>query len=101
MVSFSENILANILCSTYVSPNLRYKDGQEVRTDARLKIMRDKHRSETYSLTLNLVKPTDAGDYEVRATNKLGTSTSLSHVTVLSKFLESIYNNSTFQIWTR
>lgn len=61
------------------------KDGQEVHTDTRIKITRDTHRSETYSLTLNLVKGSDSGDYEVKATNFLGTSSSKSRVVVQSK----------------
>ncbi|KAL7050000.1 hypothetical protein ACKWTF_003934 [Chironomus riparius] len=58
------------------------KDGQEVHTDARIKITRDSQRSETYALTLNLVKGSDSGDYEIKATNFLGTSTSRSRVVV-------------------
>lgn len=61
------------------------KDGQEVHTDTRIKISRDSHRSETYSLTLNLVKGSDSGDYEVKATNFLGTSSSKSRVVVQSE----------------
>lgn len=62
------------------------KDGQEVHTDTRIKITRDSHRSETYSLTLNLVKGSDSGDYEIKATNFLGTSTSKSRVVVQSEW---------------
>lgn len=62
------------------------KDGQEVHTDTRIKITRDTHRSETYSLTLNLVKGSDSGDYEIKATNFLGTSTSKSRVVVQSEW---------------
>lgn len=61
------------------------KDGQEVHADTRIKITRDTHRSETYSLTLNLVKGSDSGDYEIKATNFLGSSTSRSRVVVQSK----------------
>lgn len=61
------------------------KDGQEVRTDARIKISRDSQRLETYNLTLNLVKEADSGEYEVRATNNLGTVSSKSKVIVTSK----------------
>lgn len=66
------------------------KDGQEVHTDARIKITRDTHRSETYSLTLNLVKGSDSGDYEIKATNFLGTSTSKSRVVVQSEWKFSL-----------
>lgn len=62
------------------------KDGQEVHTDARIKITRDSQRSETYALTLNLVKGSDSGDYEIKATNFLGTSTSRSRVVVQSEY---------------
>lgn len=62
------------------------KDGQEVHADTRIKIVRDSHRSETYCLTLNMVKGSDSGDYEIKATNFLGTSTSRSRVVVQSKF---------------
>lgn len=62
-----------------------YKDGQEVRADARVKIQRDTQRLETYNLTLNLIKREEAGVYEVKATNVLGTATTRSVVTVLSK----------------
>ena len=61
------------------------KDGQEVHSDTRIKITRDSHRSETYSLTLNIVKGSDSGDYEIKATNFLGTSTSKSRVVVQSE----------------
>lgn len=66
----------------------RYKDGQEVRADARIKITRDCTRLETYNLTLNLIKREDAGDYEVKATNTMGSAGTKSHVTVLSKYLK-------------
>lgn len=62
------------------------KDGQEVHADSRIKIVRDSHRSETYCLTLNMVKGSDTGDYEIKATNFLGTSTSRSRVVVQSEF---------------
>lgn len=61
------------------------KDGQEVRADARIKIQRDNVRLETYNLTLNLIKREEAGVYEVKASNALGTATTRSVVTVLSE----------------
>jgi Immunoglobulin I-set domain len=64
----------------------RFKNGQEVRADARLKITRDTHRTENYSLTLNLLKEEDSGDYEVKVTNSMGTVASMSHVHVQSKY---------------
>lgn len=66
--------------------NFRYKNGKEVTADARLKIFRDSKRSESYWMTLNLVKEQDAGEYEVRATNILGSVESKSIVTVISEY---------------
>lgn len=63
-----------------------FKNGQEVRADARLKISRDNYRTESYSLTLNLVKESDSGEYEIKASNDLGTVTSKSKVIVTSKW---------------
>lgn len=62
------------------------KDGQEVHADARVKIVRDTKRLENYSLVLNMVKGSDSGDYEIKATNKMGTSTSKSRVVVQSEY---------------
>lgn len=59
-----------------------------MRADARIKITRDCTRLETYNLTLNLIKREDAGDYEVKATNTMGSAGTKSHVTVLSKYLK-------------
>lgn len=64
-----------------------FKDGQEVRSDARIKIQRDSQRLETYNLTLNLIKREEAGVYEMKASNTLGTAVSKSVVTVNSKLL--------------
>lgn len=66
--------------------HFRYKNGKEVTADARLKIFRDSKRSESYWMTLNLVKEQDAGEYEVRATNILGSVESKSIVTVISEY---------------
>lgn len=63
-----------------------YKDGQEVRADARIKIQRDSQRLETYNLTLNLIKRGEAGVYELKATNTLGTAVAKSVVTVHSEY---------------
>lgn len=62
-----------------------YKDGQEVHADARIKIQRDSQRLETYNLTLNLIKRSESGLYEVKASNILGTASTKSQVTVLSE----------------
>ncbi|XP_055686187.1 obscurin isoform X7 [Lutzomyia longipalpis] len=61
-----------------------YKDGQEVRADARIKISRDTQRLESYWLTLNLVKEQDAGEYEVKVSNPLGIVETRSQVTVIT-----------------
>ncbi|XP_075215545.1 obscurin isoform X4 [Lycorma delicatula] len=59
-----------------------YKNGQEVSGDAHIKISRDSKRVENYSLTFTLIKPEDGGEYEVRASNEMGTTVSQSTVTV-------------------
>lgn len=64
----------------------RYKNGKEVTADARLKIFRDTKRSESYWMSLTVVKEQDAGEYEVRATNILGSVESKSIVTIISKY---------------
>lgn len=63
----------------------RYKDGKEVKADANIKITRDIHRSESYSLFLNIVKGSDSGDYEVKVVNTMGSVTSKSRVIVQGK----------------
>lgn len=74
-----------------------FKDGQEVRADARVKIQRDSQRLETYNLTLNLIKREEAGIYELKASNTLGTAVSKSVVTVHSKFSILIKCRISFQ----
>ncbi|XP_052748804.1 obscurin isoform X5 [Galleria mellonella] len=59
-----------------------YKDGKELTTDARIKIERDTQRLENYHLTVTLVKEEDGGEYEVRASNEMGSVSSKSTVTV-------------------
>ncbi|XP_043515961.1 obscurin isoform X6 [Frieseomelitta varia] len=61
-----------------------FKDGEEVSTDARIKITRDSKRQESYNLTVTLVKGSDAGIYEVRAENELGFVTSKSKVLIMT-----------------
>lgn len=63
-----------------------FRDGQEVRSDARIKIQRDNLRSETYNLTLNMIKRDEAGVYEMKASNPLGTAVTKSVVTVNSEY---------------
>lgn len=69
-----------------------YKDGKELRSDAHIKISKDKKRVENFSLTVNLVKVEDGGEYEVRATNEMGTAVTKSIVNILGK--EIIYTFS-------
>lgn len=67
-------------------PNIKwYKNGQDITTDARIKIERDSQRLENYSLTLNLVKEADGGEYEIKATNEMGSVSCISKVVVHSK----------------
>lgn len=68
-----------------------FRDGQEVRSDARIKIQRDNLRSETYNLTLNMIKREEAGVYEMKATNTLGTAVTKSIVIVNSEYKISIH----------
>lgn len=73
-------------------PNIKwYKNGQDITTDARIKIERDSQRLENYSLTLNLVKEADGGEYEIKATNEMGSVSCISKVVVHSKFKQIIY----------
>ena len=74
-----------------------FKDGEEVSTDARIKITRDSKRQESYNLTVTLVKGSDAGTYEVRAENELGYVTSKSKVMIMSKNPNS-FSSSTNEI---
>uniref|UniRef100_A0A0C9QJT5 MYLK_3 protein n=1 Tax=Fopius arisanus TaxID=64838 RepID=A0A0C9QJT5_9HYME len=62
-----------------------FKDGKEVSADARIKITRDSQRKESYDLTLNLLKGSDGGTYEVRAENEMGSVVCKSKVIVLTK----------------
>lgn len=70
-----------------------YKDGKEVSADARIIITRDSKRQENYDLTVNLLKGSDAGTYEVRATNEMGFVSSKSRIIVLSKIFFYLFNN--------
>ncbi|XP_043277218.1 obscurin isoform X4 [Venturia canescens] len=68
-----------------------FKDGEvlEVSADARIKITRDKQRKESYDLTLNLLKGSDGGVYEVKAENEMGSISCKSKVIVLTKAEEA------------
>ncbi|XP_053597033.1 obscurin isoform X2 [Microplitis demolitor] len=67
-----------------------FKDGKEVSADARIIITRDSKRQENYDLTVNLLKGSDGGTYEVRATNEMGYVSSKSKVIILTKTEETV-----------
>lgn len=75
----------------------RYRNGQEVTGDSRITISRDKKRVEEYNLSVTLTKSEDGGEYEVRATNEMGTSVTKSYVTVhcmsLKHFSNRLFNH--------
>ncbi|XP_025192239.1 obscurin isoform X4 [Melanaphis sacchari] len=75
-----------VTCYGSPTPEIKwFKDGKEVRSDAHIKISKDKKRVENFSLTVNLVKVEDGGEYEVRATNEMGTAITKSIVNILAK----------------
>lgn len=75
-----------VTCIGSPVPDIKwYKDGKEVHSDAHIKISKDKKRVENFSLTVNLVKVEDGGEYEVRATNEMGTAVTKSIVNILGK----------------
>ncbi|XP_026820139.1 obscurin-like isoform X5 [Rhopalosiphum maidis] len=75
-----------VTCYGSPAPEIKwFKDGKEVRSDAHIKISKDKKRVENFSLTVNLVKVEDGGEYEVRATNEMGTAVTKSIVNILAK----------------
>jgi len=55
-----------------------------VSADARIKIT--KEGSETYNLSVTLLKLEDTGEYEVKATNDQGTTSSVTKVNVSSEY---------------
>ncbi|KAL1110551.1 hypothetical protein AAG570_008079, partial [Ranatra chinensis] len=59
-----------------------FKDGQEVVSDAHIKITRNNKRIETYELTVNLIRAEDSGEYTVHAINEMGTAVTKSTVIV-------------------
>lgn len=86
-VAEKENLLLEVEVYAVPEPKIVwFRDGQEVRSDARIKIQRDNVRSETYNLTLNMIKRDEAGVYEMKATNPLGTAVTKSVVIVNSEY---------------
>jgi len=57
-----------------------------VTADAHIKISRDSQSLENYSLTVTVVKGADAGDYEARAENSMGSASTKSTVKVNSEY---------------
>lgn len=81
------SLTLEVECHGCPEPEIKwFKDGKEVSTDAHIKITRDSHRIETYSMSLNLVKASDSGEYEVKATNTMGTVSSKTIVHVYSEY---------------
>lgn len=81
----------------YAEPEAKvswFHNGQECSADARIKIIRDSYHSETYSMTVNICKPEDAGAYEIRALNNVGESTSTCQVVILSKYNRVLFMDS-------
>lgn len=72
----------------------RYRNGEEVYSDSRIKISRDAKRIENYNLTITLIQSEDGGEYEVRATNERGTAVTKSLITVLGKISVFSYTSS-------
>lgn len=85
-VTEGEMLKLQVTCFGSPIPDIKwYKDGKEVHSDAHIKISKDKKRVENFSLTVNLVKVEDGGEYEVRATNEMGTAVTKSIITIQGK----------------
>ncbi|XP_065224779.1 obscurin-like isoform X6 [Planococcus citri] len=83
-VKEGETLKLTIQCAGVPEPEVKwFKDGEELYSDSRIKISRDAKRIENYHLTITLIKSEDGGEYEVRATNEMGTAVTKSLVTVL------------------
>lgn len=75
-----------VICFGSPIPEVKwFKDGKEMRSGAHIKISKDTKRVENFSLTVNLIKVEDGGEYEVRATNEMGTAVTKSIVNILGK----------------
>lgn len=91
-VTEKENLLLEVEVYAVPEPKIVwFRDGQEVRSDARIKIQRDNQRLETYNLTVNMIKRDEAGVYEMKASNTLGTAVTKSIVTVNSEYKIHFY----------
>ncbi|KAG8233550.1 hypothetical protein J437_LFUL013762, partial [Ladona fulva] len=66
-----DSLTLTIECYANPEPEVKwYKDGEEIKVDARISIKRQ--GSESYSLSFDVVKKEDTGEYEVRAKNNMG-----------------------------
>ncbi|XP_050059981.1 obscurin isoform X6 [Aphis gossypii] len=93
-----------VTCFGSPAPEIKwFKDGKEVRSDAHIKISKDKKRVENFSLTVNLVKVEDGGEYEVRATNEMGTAITKSIVNILvpPKIISGMDDDETYESLTK
>ncbi|XP_060852356.1 obscurin isoform X8 [Rhopalosiphum padi] len=93
-----------VTCYGSPAPEIKwFKDGKEVRSDAHIKISKDKKRVENFSLTVNLVKVEDGGEYEVRATNEMGTAVTKSIVNILvpPKIISGMDDDETYESLTK
>ncbi|XP_069669104.1 obscurin isoform X4 [Periplaneta americana] len=82
-VDEGQDLTLAIQCSAVPEPKIKwFKDGQELSADAHIKISRDSQSLENYNLTVTIVKGVDAGEYEARAENTMGTSSTKSTVKV-------------------
>ncbi|XP_052132282.1 obscurin-like, partial [Frankliniella occidentalis] len=80
-----ETISLNIEANGVPVPDVQwYKDGQKLsaQANANIKITRDKTRQESYSMTLDLCKYQDTGEYECRVSNEQGTTSTKCKVVV-------------------
>ncbi|XP_066993446.2 obscurin isoform X3 [Anabrus simplex] len=89
-VDEGDSLTLSIECYGVPEPKVKwYKDGQEVSADARIKISRDTNRKEEYNLSLTLIKGGDAGEYEARAENSMGSASTKSTVKVNTHLKET------------
>ncbi|XP_065224775.1 uncharacterized protein LOC135848732 isoform X2 [Planococcus citri] len=94
-VKEGETLKLTIQCAGVPEPEVKwFKDGEELYSDSRIKISRDAKRIENYHLTITLIKSEDGGEYEVRATNEMGTAVTKSLVTVLASTNHSTLTRS-------
>ncbi|XP_063238451.1 obscurin isoform X6 [Bacillus rossius redtenbacheri] len=82
-VDEGDSLTLTIHCAAVPEPKVTwFKDGQEVNAGANIKISRGSASLEEYSLSLTIVKEVDAGEYEARAENQMGSASTRSTVKV-------------------